>query len=128
MASILPKVNLPTSVLAHAIGLTVLGLGLIFGSQTPYFKSESSPVLGIASMGLGLAYLSTSYMPLAENAFLHASVPVRVGLAAVSAIRALLAKEGEDTGVLWVIALYDGLGGLSLGWTLGRWDGRIARY
>lgn len=85
-------------------------------------------MLGIAGLGLGLSYLSTSYMPIAENQFLHASAPIRVILAAVAGVRLLTATSGECTGELWGILLYDGLGGLLVGWSLGRWDGRIAGY
>jgi hypothetical protein len=67
-------------------------------------------------------------MPIAENQFLHASVPVRIILAVLAGIRAFIAKPGEKTGVLWVIFLYDGLGALLLGWSLGRWNGRIPAY
>jgi len=79
-------------------------------------------------MGLGLGYLATSYMPITENQWLHASVPVRMILGAVAGVRALLATEGEVTWELIVIMLYDGLGGLLLGWSLGRWDGKVAGY
>lgn len=81
-------------------------------------------MLGIATLGLGLAYTFTSYMPIAENSFLYASVPVRIILAVMAAVKAGLGA-GEEERALWVVAAYDGLGGVVLGFWLGRWDGRI---
>jgi len=60
-------------------------------------------------------------MPIRQNQFLHAIVPVRMALAVLAAARALTGSS-EEGGTLWGIALYDGLGGLLLGWSLGRWN------
>jgi len=131
MTSLIRNINLPTPVFIHATGLLALGLYLTFrppsASQKTTFTGSTS-TLGIAGLGLELSYLATSYMPIAENQFLHASAPVRVILAAVAGVRLLTARPGECTGELWGILLYDGLGGLLVGWTLGRWDGRIPGY
>jgi hypothetical protein len=127
MASIISGINLPTSILFHALGLCGLGLYYTF-RPTPLAQKSSSAPLGIATLGLGVAYLATSYMPIAENQWLHASVPVRILLALVAGIRAVMSKPTEDRRHLWTILLYDGLGGLMLGRTLGRWDGRIVGY
>lgn len=85
-------------------------------------------MLGIPVAGLGLCYLSTAYMPIHENPFLYASAPVRVFLAAIAGLRVLsagnqLSKDAkrEFLGVF----LYDGIGGLLLGWWLGTLSGRI---
>jgi len=122
MASLLPTINLPLPILLHAAGLTLLGLHITF------YRKPSTPLLGIASLGLGVAYLATSYMPVAENQWLHASVPVRMILGAVAGVRAFIAKDCEATRELIGVLLYDGLGGLLLGWSLGRWDGKVAGY
>jgi len=120
MASFLaPTINLPFPIFVHAALLSVYGVYLTF--------SRKPAGLGIATLGLGLSYFSTSYVPISQNQFLHASVPVRMALAVLAAARALMGPR-EEWGTLWGIALYDGLGGLLLGWSLGRWNGRIAGY
>jgi hypothetical protein len=85
-------------------------------------------MLGIATTGLGLAYLSTAYMPVDKNQFLHASVPVRMVLAGAAGIKLLVAGKGMSADQLksfWGVALYDGIGGFLLGWWLGTWGGRV---
>jgi hypothetical protein len=116
---ILREVNLPLPILVHAIGLTIVGLYLTFQPR--------SSSLGIASVGLGLSYLSTSYMPLSENQFYHAAAPVRIILAVLAAVRAFSAPK-QERNTLWGIAIYDGLGGLMVGWYLGRFDGIASRF
>jgi hypothetical protein len=54
--------------------------------------SNDRSTLGIASLGLGLAYLSTSYVPQEENQFLYASVPVRMILAGVAVTKLAVDK------------------------------------
>jgi hypothetical protein len=131
MASL--PINLPWFITLHASGLSFVGLALIFkpsllGPLSSSPKTKPTPpntsVLGVASLGLGLAYFATCYMPIAENAFLYASVPGRIFLAAVMIIKASLGAEGEEK-KLWGLALYDGLGGIALGLWLGRFDGRV---
>ncbi|PGH27187.1 hypothetical protein AJ80_01144 [Polytolypa hystricis UAMH7299] len=119
MASLLPTVNLPLPILLHALGLAGLG---IYGT----FKGRPA-MTGIAATGLGLAYLFTSYMPVEQNQFLHASVPVRLILAALAALK-LPTAWASDRNPLLVVALYDGLGALWLGYSLGIYNGRIAGY
>ncbi|EEH21828.2 hypothetical protein PABG_04044 [Paracoccidioides brasiliensis Pb03] len=119
MESLLPTINLPLPILLHALGLTALGVYLTFNG--------ARPTLGLASTGLGLAYLSTSYMPIELNQFLHASVPVRMILAGLAALRLPTART-QDRMALITVTLYDALGGLILGYTLGRWDGKVPGY
>jgi hypothetical protein len=117
-------ITLPWFIALHASGLCAVGLSLIFKPTSPTKPASSNAVLGIATVGLGLAYLSTSYMPISENAFLYASVPVRIILAALAAVKAGLGA-GEEERTLWGVAAYDGLGGVVLGFWLGKWDGRV---
>jgi hypothetical protein len=127
---LIPGVNLPWPILVHALGLTFLGLRFLFrpNPPPPGRASEISTILGIPTTALGLAYLFTAYMPIHENQFLHASVPVRIILAGLAGVK-LLVSRNEVGVVPWKellgIALYDGAGGLLVGWWLGTWGGRI---
>jgi hypothetical protein len=119
-----PNINLPLPILLHALGLATLGLYLVFSSPpNTSLKKPPTTMLGITTTGLGLAYLITSYMPPASNQFLHASVPARIILAMLAAVR-LPAARKEERNPLLITAIYDGLGGLFVGYWLGRWDGR----
>jgi len=126
--TILPVINLPWPILLHASGLLVLGLNQIFRRSPPGRVSELTAMLGIATTALGLAYLSTAYLPLHQNVFLYASVPVRMILATVAGLKLLqVGPEISSTGrtELLSVLLYDGIGGIILGWFLGSWSGRI---
>jgi hypothetical protein len=127
--SLLPTVNLPPLILAHAVFMCLIGMRWIFQapSAKPSRASEASAMAGITTLGIGLAYLSTSYMPIAENHFLHASVPVRVLLALVAASRLLLFKNVSSAGrnEMLFVFLYDGFGGLLCGWQLDNFTGRV---
>lgn len=77
--------------------------------------------------------MATSYMPIEQNQFLYASVPVRVVLAALAGIKWLAIRNGDPAvhtkkNELLGIFFYDGLGGLALGWYLGVFDGRVPAY
>jgi hypothetical protein len=70
----------------------------------------------------------TSYVPIAENQFLHASVLLRLITSVLLALkywseRRSMSEDGKRE-FLWM-AVYDGALGLILGWQLGRWDGRV---
>ncbi|KAK2811487.1 hypothetical protein FQN50_002110 [Emmonsiellopsis sp. PD_5] len=117
--SFLPTINLPFPILIHALGLTAVGI---------YFTFTRSPAtLGIATTGLGLSYLTTSYVPIEENQFVYASVPVRVILALLAAARIPSASR-QDQRALGMIAVYDFVGAIMVGCSLGRWDGRVSGY
>ncbi|EEH05424.1 predicted protein [Histoplasma capsulatum G186AR] len=95
MASLLPTVHLPVPVLLHALGLFSLGMYLTF--------TKVPSALGIAVTGLGLSYLLTSYVPIEQNQFLHASVPVRIILATLAAARLPTAPQAERKNLIILI-------------------------
>jgi hypothetical protein len=98
------------------------------GSAKPDRELEASALAGITTLAIGMAYLTTSYMPISENQFLHASVPVRIFLALVAALRLLLVKNISRDGQkeMLFVFLYDGIGAVICGWQLGRFDGRVS--
>ena len=138
------SVNLPLPILLHALGCCFLGIKLTFANPTTSRNNSSirdRTVLGIATTAIGLAYLSTSYMPLEKNAFLYASAPIRIILAGLAGLRLLVdrylrTQNGQanvDRGSqvasdLFGIMIYDGLGGFVLGLWLGTFSGRIPEY
>ncbi|KAL2062464.1 hypothetical protein VTL71DRAFT_6730 [Oculimacula yallundae] len=144
MLDMLPLVNLPWFITLHALGLSFLGLYQTFlirpitpsgppkGLSKPKIQTQpANPLLGIATLALGLAYLSTSYMPIEQNQFLHASVPIRIILAVVSIVRLVLDRNvgnlsGGEKRSLAVVAAYDGLGAVGLGLWLGTFGGKVA--
>jgi hypothetical protein len=66
-------------------------------------------------------------MPIRENQFLYASVPVRMILAGAAGLKLLVAGKGmsaDHSKEVLGIVLYDGIGGFLLGWWLGTWGGR----
>lgn len=78
--------NLPWFVWIHALGLTYIGLKLTF---VPRMKEGYPAGFGTTTLAVGLSYLATSWMPIEDNQFLHASVPIRFVLIAFAAYRAL---------------------------------------
>ena len=138
------EINLPVPVFLHAISMLALSQYLIL--STPRAASSSStskshpspsssggnPVLGISSLAIALSYLTTAYMPISENQFLHASVPVRLLLAGIAGLNAYMGEkrvgDAESERVrrtLWGIMVYDGLGAVWAGLLLGKWNGRV---
>ena len=126
MASILP-IHLPWFITFHALGLVTTGLYWLFKSPPPGKFAGHTPGLGIATVGLGISYIFTSYMPIEENQWLHASVPARLLLASLMIVKVLVGNgitKADKRGLL-TLAVYDGVGGAVLGFWLGRWDGRV---
>ncbi|KDQ54553.1 hypothetical protein JAAARDRAFT_196467 [Jaapia argillacea MUCL 33604] len=130
-------VHLPWPILLHAVGLSLLGLHFTFTPSPPSSTSDIRAMLGITTTAIGLSYLSTSYMPIHQNAFLYASVPVRILLGGLMGLKVLLSDRasGQGRGMgkemrkqFLTFAIYDGLGGLALGWWLGTWSGRMPGY
>jgi hypothetical protein len=125
MDAFLP-IHLPWFITVHAFGLVVLGLYLLFASS-PSKPAGQAPQLGIATIAIGLAYLFTAYMPIEENQWLHASVPVRLILGILLGLRVLVGTglTSAEKKSLLNLGLYDGLGAVVLGFWLGRFDGRL---
>jgi hypothetical protein len=72
-------------------------------------------------------------MPIGENQFLYASVPVRILLASLAGLKWMTsggenAKLYKKRNALLGILLYDGFGGLILGWYLETFSGKVAAY
>ncbi|KAJ6454132.1 hypothetical protein C8R45DRAFT_1065113 [Mycena sanguinolenta] len=123
---------LPWPILLHALGLVALGCSMLLAKPNEKAPEDIS-TLGIATIALGMSYISTSYMPIAENQFLHASAPVRVLLALLAGLKWLTigaqnARLYKKRNVLLGVLLYDGLGGLFLGWYLGTFSGKVAVF
>ena len=121
-------INLPPLILLHASTLVSMGAYWFLLPVGPSRENQLRATLGSASISLGLAYILTSYVPIAENQFLHASVPLRLMASMLLALkywseRRSVSEEGKRE-FLWVAA-YDGALSLILGWQLGRWDGRV---
>lgn len=83
---------------------------------------------GAAVTAVGLCYLATSYMPIEENQFLHATVPIRVVIVALL-LSTLVLRGGEMSTEGWWeylgLVVWDGIGAVGLGLYLGSWDSRI---
>jgi hypothetical protein len=124
----IPGVNLPPLILIHSTFLSLLGLRWIFTwPKKPSPEADATAMAGITTLAIGVAYLATSYMPISENQFLHASVPVRVILALLAGLRLLIVDNITTDGrnQMLFVFLYDGIGGLVCGWELGSFNGRI---
>jgi hypothetical protein len=126
MDAFLP-IHLPWFITVHACGLTTLGLYFLFNVPPPGKLAGHTPQLGIATVAIGLAYLFTAYMPVEENQWLYASVPVRLVLGALLLVRVGIGRglTAAEKRSLLNLGLYDGFGALVLGWWLGRFDGRL---
>lgn len=127
--SLVPQINLPVLIWGHSLFLSYIGLRNIFRSSPtgkPDRQTETSAMSGITTLAIGVAYLATSYMPIEQNQFLHASVPVRIFLALLAILRLLVVKDISKAGKneMLFVALYDGLGAIVCGWQLGNFTGR----
>ncbi|OCK75301.1 hypothetical protein K432DRAFT_386292 [Lepidopterella palustris CBS 459.81] len=144
--SFLSKINLPTPILIQAVGLVGLGLHMTFTGRIPWVSSsyptsitplalrnrDTTFLLGAVTFALGLTYFVTSYVPVAENQWLHASVPVRFCLSVLFFGRlAVSGRQEFSTEGYWELVglgLIDLIGSISVGMTLGKWDGRVEGY
>jgi hypothetical protein len=130
--SALPQINLPWFISLHACGFAALGLYYLFKSSPtggPARRASHTPALGIATFAVGVSYLFTAYMPIEENQFLHATVPARLLIAGLLVLRVAMGGLGPDEKrILLSLGLYDGIGAVVLGLSLGRWNGRVPLY
>jgi hypothetical protein len=133
------QINLPWFLQAHAYFFTAFGLYTVFKpfpsrpstkTTSPRAAPNLAPQLGVASIAIGLAYLCTAYVPVEENTWLYASVPVRIILALILGTKAAIDRNlsSQQRRSLLVLGLYDGLGGIVLGLWIGTFSGKIPRY
>jgi len=80
-------INLPPLILLHACTLVGIGAYLFLLPVGPSRENQLRATLGSASISLGLAYIMTSYVSIAENQFLHASVPLRLVASVLLALK-----------------------------------------
>lgn len=136
ISSFLPQINLPWIITFHSSSLVAIGAYNLFGKgpirPAPHTREdEYRTTVGSTFLTLGLAYLLTSYMPLEENQFLYASVPIRVLTSVVLASTWARNRETMSDEGKWEYlgtALYDGAITVWLGWYLGTFSGRVPRY
>ncbi|KAF9883874.1 hypothetical protein FE257_002717 [Aspergillus nanangensis] len=145
----LRPINLPPPVLLT--GGPILGLGLylsvfrVFPSVTLGSRekkldifvprpvtprvADTNALFGLVASALMLPYFVSSYMPVEENQFLHASVPIRLALAVGLGGNVLLrGRKGMSEEGFWefvALAVLDGVGAVWLGFYLGRFDGMV---
>jgi hypothetical protein len=115
-------IYLPWFIDLHACGLTAFGTYLLFKSPRAGKPAGHTPGLGVATVAFGISYLFTSYVPIEENQFLHATVPARLILAGLLIGTGLTPADKQS---LLTLGIYDGIGGVVLGLWLGKWDGRV---
>jgi hypothetical protein len=137
-------INLPPPLIAQSI--TAVGIGvymalfrkpafthngytLLVPANSPPRTADAITLLGVITAGLEITYLVSSYMPLEENQFVAASVPVRMGLALLMASVCVLHRKSMTKSGFWELTsliLLDGSAAIGLGLQLGRWDGMVS--
>jgi hypothetical protein len=142
----LRPINLPLPLIAQSLTAVGLGLYLTLFRKPPFVSQDNSysalappnptprtadtiSLLGICMTGLEVTYLVSSYMPFEQNQFIAASVPVRLGLAALMAAVVARERKSMSKSGFWeftALAALDGVSAVVLGWRLGRWDGMVA--
>lgn len=139
-------VNLPLPILLTATAEVGLGLSVLLTTRSPFsmFTSkeilvpnpttpriaDTNRLLGIITTGLGAGYFAGSYMPLEDNQFVHFSVPVRLGLAALMlGTCAAKGRRGMSEEGFWemlTLAVFDLVGSAVVASELGGvWDGKV---
>ncbi|KIW08665.1 uncharacterized protein PV09_00618 [Verruconis gallopava] len=142
---LLRPINLPAPLIVQSVTLVGFGIYTTFfrgpiystadGHYSLFVPANPSPrvadtltLLGIVTTGLQGAYLISSYMPLEENQFVHASVPARLFLSACMLSVCLVHRPHMSSGgfrELLTLGLVDGAAAAALGFQLGRFDGMV---
>jgi hypothetical protein len=141
------RVNLPSHVLLTST--TVFGLGLYVSlfrtsplkplTGRDFFVPEPSTrriadtnaLFGVTACVLMLPYFLSSYMPIEENQWLHATVPIRLFLSSALGANLLLRGRYMTQEGFWeflALGVVDFVGAIMLGWELGRFDGMVSRF
>jgi hypothetical protein len=136
-------INLPAPLIVQSVSTVGLGIymsifrkpAIVHNGYTMFVPANAPPrtadaisLLGIAVIGLEVTYLVTSYMPIEENQFIAASVPIRLGLSALMGTLCVLYRKSMSKSGFWEfvsLALLDGSAAIGLGLYLGRWDGMV---
>ncbi|KAG2415185.1 hypothetical protein HFD88_006376 [Aspergillus terreus] len=91
--------------------------------------ADTNALLGLMTSCLMLPYFLCSYMPIEENQFLHATVPIRLFVSGVMLGHTLLrGRNGMSEEGYWeflVFAVMDAGAAIALGVELGRFDGMV---
>ncbi|KAL4895848.1 hypothetical protein BDV59DRAFT_199827 [Aspergillus ambiguus] len=94
--------------------------------------TDTNVLFGLVTSGLMLPYFVSSYMPIEENQFLHASVPIRLFASAVMLGHTLVrGRRGMSEEGYWEflgLALLDAGAAIALGCELGRFDGMVPGF
>jgi hypothetical protein len=104
------------------------GYSLFVPANASPRMADTLTVLGVVVTGLQGAYLVLSYMPLEENQFVYASVPLRLFLAACILGVCAVHRQNMSKAGFWELmglAVVDGAGAVALGLQLGRFDGMV---
>ncbi|KAL2865000.1 uncharacterized protein BJX67DRAFT_190869 [Aspergillus lucknowensis] len=93
--------------------------------------ADTNALFGTVSAALVLPYFVSSYMPIEENQFLHASVPIRLWISAMLignlVVRGRKHMSREGYWEFLALGVLDAVGAVALGVYLGRFDGRVGR-
>ncbi|KAJ0418899.1 hypothetical protein BJY00DRAFT_287229 [Aspergillus carlsbadensis] len=90
--------------------------------------ADTNALLGIITSALMLPYFVSSYMPLEQNQWLHASVPIRLWISGMLIGNVLLRRKTMSREGYWeflILGVMDGVSAFALGKYLGRFDGRV---
>jgi hypothetical protein len=139
----LRPINLPAPLILQSVASVGLGLYIAFFRKPPFVHNgytaivpsnapprtaDAISLLGLVIAGLESLYLVASYMPIEENHFIAASIPVRLALALSMACICVAHRKTMSKSGFWELVglgVVDGGSAIALGIWLGRWDGII---
>ncbi|KAL5365276.1 hypothetical protein BJX96DRAFT_158875 [Aspergillus floccosus] len=103
---------------------------LVLPHPTTRRIADTNALLGLVTSCLMLPYFLCSYMPIEENQFLHASVPIRLFVSGVLFGHTLLrGRSGMSEEGYWEFlgfAVMDAGAAIAVGVQLGRFDGMVS--